>query len=507
MQGGSNSTQSLYYFAAAAVSALLLGYAVLRRRRRLSPPLPPGPTGVPVLGMIPFVDRELHTYFTKLSERYGPIYSIRIGSMLGVVISSPSLAREVLRDKDATLANHEPLGLARIITYGGNNVLWSPNGPTWRMLRRIIVQEMLSPAGLDAIYELRKGEVRAMVAGLRASEGRGVEVMELMALTMLKLVMSMLWGSTVEGEERNTVGKEFTDLVEEIVALLATPNLADFFPSLAGLDLQGLHRQMRGKLKHLDAIVDPIIRRKKEMGFKGRKMDFVDYMLRQEEEGGDTKMPFTMTHVKSTIVDIILGGTDTTSTTIEWAMAIMLQKPEIMRRAQEELDAVVGKDNIVEESHLPKLTYLAAVIKEVLRMWPIAPLLVPHYPSTTCTIGNYTIPRGSRVFLNAWAIHRDPTVWKDPLRFDPERFMGTTKWETSDMSYFPFGAGRRICVGITLADRMVMYALASMLHSFDWKVPEGTKLDLSERFGVVLRMIKPLVAVPIPRLSNPEQYL
>lgn len=209
---------------------------------------------------------------------------------------------------------------------------------------------------------------------------------------------------------------------------------------------------------------------------------------------------------------MVVGGTETTSNTTEWAMAEMLQKPEILRKAQRELDEVVGMNNIVEETHISKLPYLAQVIKETLRLHPALPLLVPHCPSSSSTIGGYAVPEGSRVFVNVWAIQRDPSIWKDPSEFRPERFSegGTAanRWDFSgnDFDYFPFGSGRRICAGIAMAERMVGYSLASLLHSFDWKLPEGAKLDLSERFGIVLKKAEPLVAVPIPRLGKPELY-
>ena len=204
---------------------------------------------------------------------------------------------------------------------------------------------------------------------------------------------------------------------------------------------------------------------------------------------------------------MVVGGTDTSSHTIEFAMAEIMNKPEVMRKTQQELEVVVGKDNIVEESHIHKLPYLYAVMKETLRLHPALPLLVPHCPSETCTVGGYTIPKGSRIFVNVWAIQRDPSIWENPLNFDPERFL-KSKWDYSgsDVNYFPFGSGRRICAGTAMAERMVMYSLATLLHSFDWKLPQGEKLDLIEKFGIVLKKKTPLVAIPTPRLTDPSMY-
>nr|GEU75324.1 flavonoid 3'-monooxygenase-like [Tanacetum cinerariifolium] len=146
-------------------------------------------------------------------------------------------------------------------------------------------------------------------------------------------------------------------------------------------------------------------------------------------------------------------------------------------------------------------------MKEVLRMHPTLPLLVPHCPSESCVIGGYTIPKGARVFVNAWAIHRDPSIWENPLEFRPERFLDG-KWDYSgnDFNYFPFGSGRRICAGTAMAERMFMFLLGSLLHSFDWKLAEGDKHDLSEKFGIVLKKRVALMAIPTPRLSGSIMY-
>lgn len=204
---------------------------------------------------------------------------------------------------------------------------------------------------------------------------------------------------------------------------------------------------------------------------------------------------------------MVVGGTDTTSNSVEFTLAEIMNKPHIMKKLQQELDDVVGKDSIVEESHISKLPYLNLVMKEALRLHPALPLLVPHCPSAATTIAGYTVPKGVRVFVNVWAIHRDPLIWENPLEFRPERF-SDGKWDYSgnDFNYFPFGSGRRICAGTAMAERMFMYSLASLLHSFDWSMPHGEKLDLEEKFGIVLKKKVPLVVVPTPRLSHPSLY-
>ncbi|CAI0476838.1 unnamed protein product [Linum tenue] len=207
----------------------------------------------------------------------------------------------------------------------------------------------------------------------------------------------------------------------------------------------------------------------------------------------------------------MIGGTDTTSTTIEWTMAELMQHPDAMQKVHKELDEVIGRSNAVEEFHLPRLHYLEAAIKEAFRLHPALPLLVPRCPTEDCQIGRYTIPKGATVFINAYAMHRDPQLWDSPLEFRPERFLdeNAAKFDYlgNSSQYFPFGTGRRVCPGIPMAEKMLNYILASLLHSFEWKLAHGsTEVDLTDKFGIVVKLEKPLVLIPTPRLANPELY-
>jgi hypothetical protein len=188
---------------------------------------------------------------------------------------------------------------------------------------------------------------------------------------------------------------------------------------------------------------------------------------------------------------MVIGGTETTSNTVEWALAEMLQKRSILRKVQEELDAVVGIDGVVDESHLPQLRYLQLVVKETLRLHPALPLMVPHCPSEDTAVGGYRVPAGSRVFVNVWAIMRDPAAWKDPARFIPERFAASQGSGDGEGE----AGGRK--VDFTGGDgKGEAYSIAMLLQAFDWELPEGAALDLTEKFGIVMKKATPLVAVP-----------
>ncbi|KFK31965.1 hypothetical protein AALP_AA6G182700 [Arabis alpina] len=484
-------------------------------KRQPEPPLPPGPRGLPIVGNLPFLDPELHTYFTNLAQKHGPIFKLNLGSKLTVVVNSPSLAREILKDQDINFSNHDVPLTGRAITYGGLDITWLPYGAEWRMLRKVCVLKLLSRKTLDVFYELRRKEIRQRTRYLydQGQNKSPVNVGDQLFLIMINLIMNMLWGASVKAEEMESVGTEFKGVISEITRLLGEPNVSEFFPWLARFDFQGLVKKMRLCARKLDKVLDRAIEqmqrlRNRDDNDYGECKDFLQYLMKLKDQEGDSDVPITLNHAKALLTDMVVGGTDTSTNTIEFAMAELINKPEIIKRAQQELDEVVGKDNIVEESHITRLPYILAIMKETLRLHPTLPLLIPHRPTEIAVVGGYTVPKDTKIFVNVWSIQRDPNVWENPTEFRPERFLDKScDFTGTDYSYFPFGSGRRICAGIALGERMVLYTLATLLHSFDWKIPEGHVVDLEEKFGIVLKLKTPLVALPVPRLSDSNLYL
>ncbi|KAM3343702.1 hypothetical protein P3S68_025792 [Capsicum galapagoense] len=456
--------------------------------------LPPGPRGLPIVGFLPFLRPNLHHQLTELSQQYGPIYKFWLGSRLCVVLNSPSLAKQVVCDQDSVFTNRDLPIAGLVATYGGIDIALSPYGSYWRDMRKLFVREMLSNRNLEACYSLRRHEVRKTIRNVHTKVGHPVDIAELAFLTEMNVVMSMIFGSNFVGEMEKH-GKDRTEF-RELVASFAV-------------------KEMEAMLKLIDSILDPLINQcmkslsdKREVEIqRNEKKDFIQILLELMEQK-DIGISLDLMKIKAIVMDIMIGGTDTTITTVEWVMVELLNTPQIMAKVQQELKDVVGVNNIVEESHLPNLHYLDAVLKETLRLHPALPLLFPKRPSQSAIVGGYTIPEGTKVFLNAYAIQRDPQVWESPLEFQPERFLNSTNLEYAgnNMNYLPFGSGRRICAGLPLAEKMLMFVLASLLHSFDWKLPEGENVDLSEGFGFVIKKNERLFAIPARRLSNFELY-
>ncbi|XP_030469320.2 flavonoid 3'-monooxygenase CYP75B137-like [Syzygium oleosum] len=507
-----------------AIAALSFFY-LFRRRKIGTAQLPPGPRGVPFLGYLPFLGTDLHQKFAELAKNYGPIYKLQLGSKLYVVVSSPSLAKEIVRDQDRTFANRDPNIAATIMSYGGRDIVFSSQGPYWRNLRKMFVRQIMSNASLNACYNLRRQEVRKALSDLYRKPGMPVDVGELALLILINAVMAMLWGGTLKKEKHEALGAEFRKVVAKFMVLLGSPNVSDFFPALAWLDLQGVERDVKRVHQWIDDFIQSVIdcattagrtnelfeQKEEEPKSNEQQKDFLQIFLDMEMDLEDNQSFMDKNRaLKAILTDIVIGGTDTTSTMIEWVMAELLQNRNVMDKVAEELTEVVGVDKMVEEQHLPNLKYLDAVIKEVFRLHPALPLLVPRSPHASCVVGGYTIPKGSNIFLNVGSIHRDPTIWDKPSEFRPERFLedpGKYDLSGNNFTYMPFGSGRRICAGLALAERMLMFTLASLLHSFKWELPQGAELELSDKFGIVVKKMNPLVAIPRPRLSTPELYM
>lgn len=190
---------------------------------------------------------------------------------------------------------------------------------------------------------------------------------------------------------------------------------------------------------------------------------------------------------------LLAAGTDTSAATIEWAMSLLLNHPEVLQRAQAEINGVVGSSRLVSESDLTRLPYLHCIINETLRMYPAGPLLVPHESSEECHVGGYRVPGSTMLLVNLYSIHRDPKYWPEPAKFKPERFEGM-EGVRDGHKMMPFGSGRRGCPGENLALRMVGVTLGLLIQCFEWDRVSEELVDMTEGTGLTMPKARPLIA-------------
>jgi len=301
---------------------------------------------------------------------------------------------------------------------------------------------------------------------------------------------------------------EFKKMLDELFLLSGVLNIGDSIPWIDFLDLQGYIKRMKALSKKFDRFLEHVLDEHIER-MKGVKdyvaKDMVDVLLQFAEDPAlDVKLE--RHGVKAFTQDLIAGGTESSAVTVEWAISEILKKPEVFKKATEELDRVIGRDRWVEEKDIVNLPYIDAIIKETMRLHPVAPMLVPRLAREDCNIAGYDILKGTRVLVNVWTIGRDPTLWDKPNEFYPERFIGKEiDVKGHDFELLPFGAGRRMCPGYSLGLKVIQSSLSNLLHGFTWSLPENMKiedLNMEEIFGLSTPKKFPLEVVVKPRLPK-----
>uniref|UniRef100_A0A7N0SZ89 Cytochrome P450 n=1 Tax=Kalanchoe fedtschenkoi TaxID=63787 RepID=A0A7N0SZ89_KALFE len=485
---------------------LLLTISTLTRSRRR---LPPGPRPYPVIGNIPQLGAKPHLSLTSLAKSHGPIISLQLGRTTTVVISSPALAQKVLQKQDQAFYMRAVPDAARPLGHNRVSIVWAQSPAKFRSLRKLCNSQLFTAQRLDASQELRRLKVQQLLDYVdRSCDDRlAVEIGAAAFTTSLNL-LSTTFFSTDLASYSSDESHEFKDFVWGIMEETGKPNVSDFFPALRFVDPQRVFRRARvcfeGMLRHFDRLIDQRLNNSErtEKKRESDREDVLDAMLRIVDEEGSELDRNHMIHL---LLDLFIAGTDTTSSTLEWAMAELLHNPAKLEKAKGELVQVMGTNSSIEESDIASLPYIQAVVKETLRLHPPAPLLLPHKAMMDVEIDGYTIPENTRVLVNLWAIHRDEKLWPEPDSFLPERFLDDGKLSVDlikghGFELLPFGAGRRICPGMPLAHRMVHLMLASLLHKFDWKLENGMMaedMDMGDKFGITLQKTVPLRAVPL----------
>ncbi|XP_062113754.1 cytochrome P450 71AU50-like [Humulus lupulus] len=485
----------------------LIGY-VLRKKTKEKKNLPPGPKGYPLFGSLNLLGQHPHRDLQKLSQKYGPIMHIKLGLIPTIVVSSPKAAELFLKTHDLVFATRPPHEAAKHISWEQRNLSFAPYGSYWRDTRKMCTLELLSNLKISSFRAMRREEILLLIelAKNAACDRVAIDLSTTITASNTDMSCRMVLGRKYSHEEFDQKG--FNAMIKEGMHLAATPNLGDYIPFLAPLDLQGFTKRMKVVRKVFDEFFDRIIDehiQSKDKDHDHEAKDFIDVMLRFMNSE-QSEYCIERSNIKAIVLDILVGSMDTSSTAIEWTMSELIKHPTTMKKLQEELKTMVGMERMVEESDLEKLPYLDMVIKESMRLHPVAPLLLPHAAMEDCMVNGFHIPKNSRVIINTWTIGRDPKCWNEPEKFFPERFVGSDiDLKGRDFELIPFGSGRRGCPGIQLGLTMVRLMVAQLVHCFDWELPDGmvaSELDMSEEFGLTTPRAKHLVAIPIYRLNK-----
>nr|GLL44741.1 premnaspirodiene oxygenase-like [Ipomoea trifida] len=378
---------------------------------------------------------------------------LKLGEISTVVISSPQLARAITKTHDLVFASRPNIMALDIVFYKSTDVAFSPYGDYWRQMRKICVLELLSVKMVKSFCSFRQEELSNLVSSIRLSGETGFPIINL--IEKVNWFTSSVIAKVAFGRVCSEDQEKFITLLKQVVSLAGGFDVGDLFPSKKWIHYISAMKPKLLKLHHeLDRIFDIIIGEHKENHLKnrnssGKDEDIVDVLLRVKE-GGELQFPITEDNIKAVINDMFSAGTETSATTIIWAMSEMIKRPSVMAKAQAK----------------------------------------PRESTEEAKIGEYIIPPKTRVIINAWAIATNPESWEDPEIFLPERFENNSVDFMGNHYEFiiPFGAGRRMCPGISFASTNIAHSLAGLLYHFNWELPDGVSpkdLDMTEAIGVV----------------------
>ncbi|KAM3346809.1 hypothetical protein ACQJBY_021034 [Aegilops geniculata] len=489
--------------AAVAVALLQLLKVALNPMRERAPP---GPWKLPVIGNMHHLVNVLpHRKLRDLADAHGPLMMLQLGQTPLVVASSKETARLVLKTHDSNFATRPKLLAGEIVGYEWADILFSPSGDYWRKLRHLCTTEILSPKRVRSFRHIRKDEVRMRVEQIRqAGPSAPVNLS-----VMFHNVTNSIVARAAFGKKRKNAA-EFQAAIKSGVGLASGFNIPDLFPTWTTVlaKLTGMKRSLQDIHKMVDAILQEIIDERKaarvekiKAGAENVDENLVDVLIGLQEKGG-FGFHLDSSRMKAIILDMFGGGTGTTASAMEWGMSELMRNPRVMKKLQGQIREAFKGKVVVTEADLQEsnLQYLKMVIKEALRLHPPAPLLVPGESIDQCELEGYTVPAMSRVFINAWAIGRDPKYWEAPEEFRPERFEDSTvDFTGSSYEFLPFGAGRRMCPGFNYGLASMELALVGLLYHFDWSLPEGVaEVDMEEAPGLGVRHLTPLMLLATP---------
>ncbi|XP_049342745.1 premnaspirodiene oxygenase-like isoform X5 [Solanum verrucosum] len=489
------------------LSLLYLLLVDWKKSRNLNKKLPPGPWKLPFIGSVHHLALEgglPHHALTNLGKKHGPFMHLQLGEISTIVVSSMDMAREVLKTHDLAFASMPKLLALNIICYKSTDIAFTPYGDYWRQMRKVCVLELLATKNVRSFSSIRRDEASHLVQFIRSStRDEPINVTERILWYQSSITCKAAFGELLKDQEK------FLGILRELMEVAGGFSLADIFPSIKILQvLSGLKSRILKVHKNIDVIVEEVINEHKKNLASGKKgngafggEDLVDVLLRLMESG-ELKIPITNDNIKAIMVDLFSAGTETSSTTATWAMTEMMRNPSVLKKAQAEVrEAFKGKGTF-DEDVIEELKYLKQVVKETFRLHPPVPLLAPRECREETNINGYTIPLKTRVMVNVWSMGRDPKYWEDAESFIPERFeQSSVDFMGNNFEYLPFGAGRRMCPGITFGLINVYLPLAKLLYHFDWKLPDGQKpedVDMTEFSGITAARKSELYLIATP---------
>lgn len=455
---------------------------------------------MPLVGSLPFLPRHghLHVNLFKLQKKYGPIYSLRLGTTTTVVIGHYHLAKEVLIKKGKEFSGRPQMVTLNLLSNQGKGIAFADSGAHWQQHRKLVLGTFsLFRDGDRKLEKIICQEVSALCDLLLTYNEKSLDLSLPVFMSIINVICSICFNiSYKNGDPKLTTMVTFT---EGIMDNLGNENLVDIFPWLTIFPNKALE-MIKRYVKMRDEVLTELLEKRKEKFNSDSITNLMDMLIQAKMNADNNNASpdqnsnmFSDKHILATIADIFGAGVETTTSVVRWIVAFLLHNPQVKMKIQREIDQNVGFSRTPTLNDKTHLLMLEATIREVLRIRPVAPMLIPHKANVDSSIGEFTIPKDTHVVINLWALHHNEKEWKQPDQFMPERFLDPTGSHiiTPSLSYLPFGAGPRSCVGEVLARQELFLIMAWLLQRFDLDVPDDGQLPCLKGDPKVVFLINP----------------
>ncbi|XP_077292942.1 cytochrome P450 18a1 [Arctopsyche grandis] len=421
-----------------------------------------------------------HNQYLSLAAKYGPMFSARLGNQLTVVLSDYRIIRDAFRREEFTSRPDTPF----MQTIEGFGIINS-KGVLWKEQRKFL-HDKLRQFGMTYMGNSRQKmekrimiEVNELLDMLNATNGQPVDISPMLAVSVSNVICNIMM--SVRFSLNDPRFRHFTGLIEEGMRLFGELNTVDYIPTWQYLPgkLSAKNKITKNR-EDMFQFYQEVIDEHKATFDPNNIRDLIDTYLAEiqkaKEEGRDEQLFEGKDHeqqIKQIIGDLFSAGMETIKTTLLWMIVFMLRNPEAMKKVQEELDQVIGRERLPRIEDLHYLPVTETTILESLRRSSIVPLATTHTPTRDVTLNGYLLPAGCQVVPLINSVHMDPTLWDKPEQFRPERFMDASGNIRKPEYFMPFGVGRRMCLGDVLARMELFLFFANILHTFDISLPEG----------------------------------
>ncbi|XP_004631548.1 steroid 17-alpha-hydroxylase/17,20 lyase [Octodon degus] len=483
-----------------ALLGLILAYCFWPRQRSPGANYPRSLPSLPLLGSLPFLPKggHIHLSLFDLQKKYGPIYSYRVGSRTIVVIGHHQLARELLVKRGKEFSGRQLTMTLALLSDNGKGIAFADSGAAWQLHRKMVLSTFtLFRDGEQKLENIICQEARLLCDFLATCDGQDVDMSPSIFRAIVNIICTICFGISYEsGDPTLKTIKSFTKGFLENVS---DSNPADIFPWLKIFPNKDLE-MIKKYVKIRDVLLRKILKQCKEKFKSDSASNLVDLLIQAKVNADNNNSGlyqdsslFSDKHILSILGDIFGAGVETSSSVLNWVIAFLLHHPQVKKKIQEEIDQNVGFGRTPTFNDRNRLLMLEATIREVLRIRPAAPVLIPHKANADSSIGEFTIDKDTTVIVNLWALHHNEEEWDRPHQFMPERFLDPAGSQIvmPSQSYLPFGAGPRSCVGEALARQELFLLAAWLLQRFDLEGPEDGQLPSLEGIPKMVFLIDP----------------